>query len=67
MTHNDLSNALQEAGLHTDAVIAVTAAEYAARWGRYAALRFAIKRGCPMRLVKLAMALNRDVKEELWS
>lgn len=65
--HEQYATELELSGLHTDAVLAVTAAEYVKQWGRWAALRWAVKQGCPMRLVKLAFALERDVKNELWS
>ena len=65
--HEQYAMELELSGLHTDAVLAVTAAAYAKQWGRWAALRWAAKQGCPMRLVKLALALERDTKRELWS
>lgn len=65
--HEQYAMGLELAGLHTDAVIALTAAAYAARWGRRMALRWAEKQGCPVRLVKTAIALECDTKSELWN
>jgi len=66
MTHTKFMEALIEAGLCEQAAIAVTAATNETRWGKDAAVKFAVARGCPMRLVKLAMALERDVSEVLY-
>lgn len=52
---------------HPHAALAIYAAHRMTQWGDYAALRYALNRGCPMRLVKLAMALERDVDEVLWN
>lgn len=57
---------MQVTELHDHAALALIAAHYAAQWGEHAAIRYAVKRGCPMRLVKIALYLERDVHHELY-
>lgn len=64
--YTELNDELAEAGFHEDAAIALTAAYMVRRVGRWAAVRYAVKRGCPMRLVKLAMALEYDAHDDLY-
>lgn len=45
--------------MHPHAEAAVRAARNWNRWGRFAALRYAKKRNCPVRLIALARFLNR--------
>jgi hypothetical protein len=65
--HEMMTDELTNAGLHVDAALAIVAAMNARNWGVHMAQRFATRRGVPIRLVKLAMALERDTKDELWA
>lgn len=46
--------------MHKHAIAAIEAAECRHRWGRWATMRFLVKRGVPMRLYQLACVLRGE-------
>jgi hypothetical protein len=48
--------------IHPHAAAALTAARNWKAWGRYAATAYAIKRGCPLSLLRLARQLEALAK-----